>query len=168
MEKRNVKKIENKIKGGIKKIKSFLSTSLNIWKMFCLFVSHYMKILYNPREELRALHLYMYTLQTCYALLFLHSFNVYINFFIIFLSRQSEKSISFYLLRILPAPLSVFMPGVGLISQGVSEVLVGEEGPGHLVDVVVGADGSEVLDVVPEVRGGVRPVRDSWWFVIRH
>lgn len=62
----------------------------------------------------------------------------------------------------------MFVPLIGLISQSVSEGLVGEEGPGHLVDVAVGADGSEVLDVVPEVRGGVGPVGDSWWFVIRH
>lgn len=43
---------------------------------------------------------------------------------------------------------------------------MGEEGPGHLVDVVVGADGPEVLNVVPEVRGGVGPVRNSYWFFI--
>lgn len=45
---------------------------------------------------------------------------------------------------------------------------MGEEGPGQIVDVVVGADGSEVFDVVPEVRGGVRPVGNRWWFIIRH
>lgn len=43
---------------------------------------------------------------------------------------------------------------------------MGKEGPGHLVDVVVGADGSEVFNVVPEVRGGVGPVGDSWRFFI--
>lgn len=64
-----------------------------------------------------------------------------------------------------PSPL-VFMPHVALVSQGVSEVLVGEEGACHLVDVVVGADGFEVFDVVPEIRGGVGPVGDSWWFII--
>ena len=60
------------------------------------------------------------------------------------------------------------MSRVGLVSQGVSEGLVGEEGPGHLVDVVVGTDGFEVLDVVPEVGGGVGPVGNSWGFVVRH
>lgn len=54
---------------------------------------------------------------------------------------------------LLPAPASVFMSLIGLISQGVSEVLVGEEGTGQFVDVVVGADGSEVFYVVPEVGG---------------
>lgn len=57
---------------------------------------------------------------------------------------------------------------VGLVSQGVSQVLVGEEGASHLVDLVVGADGPEVLDVVPEVRGGVRPVGNSRGLIIRH
>lgn len=45
---------------------------------------------------------------------------------------------------------------------------MGEEGPGQIVDVVVGADGSEVFDVVPEVGGGVGPVGNRWWFIIRH
>lgn len=45
---------------------------------------------------------------------------------------------------------------------------MGEEGPGHLVDLVVGADGFEVFDVVPEVGGGVGPVRNRWGFVVRH
>lgn len=45
---------------------------------------------------------------------------------------------------------------------------MGEEGSGHLVDVVVGANGSEVFNVVPEVRGGVGPVGNCWWFIIRH
>lgn len=67
---------------------------------------------------------------------------------------------------LLPAPLSVLMSLIGLISQGVPEVLVGEEGPRHLVDVVVGADGSEVFNVVPEVSGGIGPVGKSWWFII--
>ncbi len=60
------------------------------------------------------------------------------------------------------------MSCIGFISQGVSDGLVGEEGPGQLINAVVGTDGSEVLDVVPEVRGGVGPVRNSWWFIIWH
>lgn len=57
---------------------------------------------------------------------------------------------------------------VGLVSQRVSEVLVGVEGSGQLIDVVVGADGPEVFNVVPEVRGGVGPVGNGWRFVIRY
>lgn len=66
------------------------------------------------------------------------------------------------------AQLSVLVPLVGLVSQSVSEVLVGEEGPGQLIDAVVGADGPEVFNVVPEVRGGVGPVGDRWRFIIRN
>lgn len=84
------------------------------------------------------------------------------------LIKQLLKNLLRLSQRLHPAPLSVFVSLIGLISQGVSEGLVGEEGPGHLVDLVVGANGSEVLDVVPEVRGGVGPVGDSWWFIIRH
>lgn len=57
---------------------------------------------------------------------------------------------------------------VGLVSQGVSEVLVGKEGPGQLINAVVGADGPEVFNVVPEVRGGVGPVGNGWRFIIRY
>lgn len=64
--------------------------------------------------------------------------------------------------------LSVLVPLVGLVAQGVPKVLVGVEGAGQLVDVVVGADGAEVLHVVPEVRGGEGPVGHGWWLVIRH
>lgn len=64
--------------------------------------------------------------------------------------------------------LSVLVALVGLVSQSVSQVLVGVEGPGQLVDAVVGADGPEVFDVVPEVGGGVRPVGNRWRFFIRH
>lgn len=54
--------------------------------------------------------------------------------------------------QLLPsAPASVLVALVGLVAQGVPEVLVGVEGAGELVDVVVGADGAEVLHVVPEV-----------------
>lgn len=45
---------------------------------------------------------------------------------------------------------------------------MGEEGPGQLIDAVVGADGPEVLNVVPEVRGGVGPVGNRWRFIIRY
>lgn len=62
----------------------------------------------------------------------------------------------------------MFVPLVGLVSQRVSEVLVGVEGSGQLIDVVVGADGPEVFNVVPEVRGGVGPVGNGWRFVIRY
>lgn len=57
---------------------------------------------------------------------------------------------------------------VGLVSQRVSEMLVGVEGSGQLIDVVVGADGPEVFNVVPEVRGGVGPVGNCWRFIIRY
>lgn len=60
------------------------------------------------------------------------------------------------------------MPLVGLVSQRVSEVLVGKEGPSQLIDVVVGADGPEVLNVVPEVRGGVGPVGNCWRLIVGH
>lgn len=63
---------------------------------------------------------------------------------------------------------SVLMSFVGLISQCVSNVLVGKESPGHLINMFVGTDGPEVLNVVPKVRGGVGPVGDSWWLVVRH
>lgn len=69
---------------------------------------------------------------------------------------------------LLSAPASVFMSLIGLISQGVPEVLVGEEGTGQFVDVVVGADGSEVFNVVPEVGGRVGPVGNSRRFIVRH
>lgn len=59
------------------------------------------------------------------------------------------------------------MPLVGVVPQSVSEVLVGEEGPGQLIDAVVGADGPEEFNVVPEVRGGVGPVGHGWRFIIR-
>lgn len=62
----------------------------------------------------------------------------------------------------------MLVPLVGLVAQSVSKVLVGEEGPGQLIDVVVGADGPEVFNVVPEVRGGVGPVGNCWRFVIRY
>lgn len=67
-----------------------------------------------------------------------------------------------------PPITSVLVPLVSLVAQGVPEVLVGVEGAGELVDVVVGADGAEVLHVVPEVRGGEGPVGHGWWLVIRH
>lgn len=57
---------------------------------------------------------------------------------------------------------------VGLVPQGVSQVLVGEEGASHLVDLVVRSDGPEVFNVVPEVRGGVRPVGNSCRFIVWH
>lgn len=63
---------------------------------------------------------------------------------------------------------SVFVPLVGLVSQRVSEVLVGVEGSGQLIDVVVGADGPEVFNVVPEVRGGVGPVGNCCRLIIRY
>lgn len=66
------------------------------------------------------------------------------------------------------ASASVFMSLIGLISQGVPEVLVGEEGTGQFVDVVVGTDGSEVFDIVPEVGGRVGPVGNSRRFIVRH
>lgn len=62
----------------------------------------------------------------------------------------------------------MLVPLVGLVSQSVSEVLVGEEGPSQLIDAVVGADGPEVFNVVPEVRGGVGPVGNRWRFIIRY
>lgn len=77
-------------------------------------------------------------------------------------SRQSVGSS-------LPSPpVSVFVSLVGLVAQGVPEVLVGVEGAGQLVDVVVGADGAEVLHIVPEVRGGEGPVGHGRRLVVRH
>lgn len=62
----------------------------------------------------------------------------------------------------------MLMSLVGVVSQGVPEVLVGEEGPGHLVDLLVGPDGFEVLHIVPEVGGGVGPVGVSRRLLVRH
>lgn len=45
---------------------------------------------------------------------------------------------------------------------------MGVEGSGQHIDVAVGADGPEVFNVVPEVRGGVGPVGNGWRFVIRY
>lgn len=76
--------------------------------------------------------------------------------------------LSFFFLFWLFPSHSMFMSLIGLISQGVSDGLMGVEGPGHLIDVVVGTDWFEVFNVVPEVRGGVGPVGNSWWFIIWH
>lgn len=114
-------------------------------------------VFYNPTAGMLRL--------TVLSIPFLSSFFFTIIYIYINLDYLDAQSVP---LSWLPPPISVLMPRIGLVSQRVSKVLVGEEGPSHLVDLVVGADGPEVLDVVPEVRGGVGPVGDCRQFVIRH
>lgn len=90
------------------------------------------------------------------------------RFLLIYSAYLNSSWLSLLSSWLLPAPASVFMSLIGLISQGVSQMLVGKEGTGQFVDVVVGADGSEVFDVVPEVRGRVGPVGNRWRFIVRH
>lgn len=53
-----------------------------------------------------------------------------------------------------------------VVSQSVPEIVMGEESSGHLIDLVVGSDTTEILDIVPEVRGGVGPVGSGWRLII--
>lgn len=59
-----------------------------------------------------------------------------------------------------------FMLFSHIISQSVPEILLGEESPGQLVDLGVCSDAAEILDVVPEIRGGVGPVGSDWGLII--
>lgn len=136
-------------------------THLTFFKTY-LCDQRYLKGLQHLRWHATFLH---------YKLFYIHSnFCNVIHFLVIITNAPSLISASSsYSSVLLHVPRgSVFVPLVGLVSQRVSEVLVGVEGSGQLIDVVVGADGPEVFNVVPEVRGGVGPVGNGWRLIIRY
>lgn len=51
-------------------------------------------------------------------------------------------------------------------AQGAPQREVGKEGSGHVLDLWVGTLGLEILHVVPEVRGGERPVGHGGWLSV--
>lgn len=57
---------------------------------------------------------------------------------------------------------SVLLVG-NMEAQGASQREVCKEGSGHVLNLWVGTLGLEILHVVPEVRGGERPVGHGWW-----
>lgn len=125
--------------------------------------------LYDQRYLKGLQHLSWYATFLYYKLFYIHSnFCNVIYFLVITNALPLISTSSFYSSVLLHVPLgSVFVSLVGPVSQRVSEVLVGVEGSGQLIDVVVGADGPEVFNVVPEVRGGVGPVGNCWRLIIR-
>lgn len=51
-------------------------------------------------------------------------------------------------------------------AQGASQREVCKERSGHVLNLGVGALGLEILHIVPEVRGGERPVGHGWWLCV--
>lgn len=67
--------------------------------------------------------------------------------------------------RQLTGRCSVFLVG-DMEAQGAPQREVCKEGPGHVLDLWVCTLGLEILHVVPEVRGGERPVGHGWWLSV--